>query len=62
VRNEDNPSRTEIERLIRDKDFGSLLKKVEELHGHLYNYLAYGVKAGCYGIKQMGLPTRAWKR
>jgi len=55
VRNEGNPFRTEIERLIRDEDFGSLLRKAGELHGHWCNYLAYGVKAGCYGIKQMGV-------
>ncbi len=55
MRNEGNPLRTEIERLIKDEDLDSLLRKAGELHGHLCNYLAYGVKAGCYGIKQMGV-------
>jgi formylmethanofuran dehydrogenase subunit E len=53
--NEGNPFRTEIERLIKDEDLDSLLRKAGELHGHWCNYLAYGVKAGCYGIKQMGI-------
>jgi formylmethanofuran dehydrogenase subunit E len=55
VANEGNPFRTEIEQLIRGEDLRGLLKKAGELHGHWCNYLAYGVKAGCYGIKEMGV-------
>jgi formylmethanofuran dehydrogenase subunit E len=50
-----NPFRTEIEQLVKDEDLRGLLKKAGELHGHWCNYLAYGVKAGCYGIKEMGV-------
>ena len=53
--NEGNPFRAEIEQLVRDQDFRGLLKKAGELHGHWCDYLAYGVKAGCYGIKEMGV-------
>ncbi len=41
-----NPFRKEIEELIEAEDVQELLRKSGELHGHLCNYLAYGVKAG----------------
>jgi len=50
-----NPFRSEIESLIRQDDLNGLLRKAGELHGHWCNYLAYGVKAGYYGVKEMGI-------
>jgi len=52
-----NPFRSEIESLIRADDLNGLLKKAGELHGHWCNYLTYGVKAGYYAIKEMGVPN-----
>ena len=56
-----NPFRSEIEDLIRAGDLNGLLRKAGELHGHLCNYLTFGVKAGYYGVKEMGLPTPGWR-
>ena len=50
-----NPFRSEIEDLIQTGDLNGLLRKAGELHGHLCNYLTFGVKAGYYGIKEMGV-------
>jgi len=50
-----NPFRSEIENMIRAGDLNGLLRKAGELHGHLCNYLTFGVKAGYYGIKEMGV-------
>ena len=50
-----NPFRVEIESLIREGDLNGLLKKAGELHGHWCNCLTYGVKAGYYAIKEMGI-------
>jgi len=50
-----NLFRAEIESLIRQGDLKGLLRKAGELHGHWCNYLAYGVKAGYYGITEMGV-------
>jgi formylmethanofuran dehydrogenase subunit E len=50
-----NPFRSEIESLIRGGDLSGLLRKAGELHGHWCNYLTYGVKAGYYAIKEMGV-------
>jgi formylmethanofuran dehydrogenase subunit E len=46
--------REEIEQLIQKGDLESLLNKAAELHGHFCSYLAYGVKAGYIGIKEIG--------
>ncbi len=50
-----NPFRNEIEGLIKTGDLRGLLQKAGELHGHWCNYLAYGVMAGYYGIKEVGV-------
>ena len=50
-----NPFRREIESLIRIGDLKGLLQKAGELYGHWCNYLAYGVIAGYYGIKETGV-------
>ncbi len=50
-----NPYRNEIERLIVSDDLRGLLQKAGELHGHFCNYLAYGVMAGYYGLKKLGI-------
>jgi formylmethanofuran dehydrogenase subunit E len=50
-----NPFRGEIESLIKGGDLNGLLRKAGELHGHWCNYLTYGVKAGYYAIKEMGI-------
>jgi len=47
-------TREEIEQLIQKGDLESLLNKAAELHGHFCSYLAYGVKAGYIGIKEIG--------
>jgi len=47
--------RLEIEELIESEDLVGLLKKAGELHGHHCNYLAYGVVAGLYGIRKLGV-------
>jgi formylmethanofuran dehydrogenase subunit E len=50
-----NKFRMEIEEMIDRNDLPGLLKKAGELHGHHCNYLAYGVIAGLYGIKKLGI-------
>jgi formylmethanofuran dehydrogenase subunit E len=50
-----NPFRSEIESLIKEGGLNGLLRKAGELHGHWCNYLTYGVKAGYYAIKEMGV-------
>jgi formylmethanofuran dehydrogenase subunit E len=50
-----NQFRLEIEEMIEGNDLLELLKKAGELHGHLCNYLAYGVIAGLYAIKKLGV-------
>lgn len=50
-----NRFRLEIENLIESNDLLGLLEKTGELHGHHCSYSAYGVVAGLYGIKKMGI-------
>lgn len=50
-----NKFRSEVEELIESGDLLGLLTKAGELHGHHCNYLAYGVIAGLYGIKKLGI-------
>jgi formylmethanofuran dehydrogenase subunit E len=50
-----NRSRKEIEDYIKREDLKNLLMKSAELHGHLCNYLAYGVIAGLEGLKRLGI-------
>jgi formylmethanofuran dehydrogenase subunit E len=50
-----NKFRLEVEELIESEDLVGLLKKAGELHGHHCSYLAYGVIAGLYGIKKLGV-------
>lgn len=53
--NAKNKFRMEIEEMIDREDRSGLLKKAGELHGHYCNYLAYGVIAGLYGMKRLGI-------
>lgn len=48
-----NPFREEIERLIEIGDLRGLLDKAGELHGHLCNYLTYGVMAGYIAVREL---------
>jgi formylmethanofuran dehydrogenase subunit E len=50
-----NKSRLQLEELIEAGDLPGLLKKAGELHGHHCNYLAYGVVAGLYGVRKLGV-------
>jgi len=50
-----NPFRCEIEEMIEARDLHGLLRRAGELHGHHCNYLAYGVMAGVYGIRRLGV-------
>ena len=50
-----NKFRIEVEELIESEDLVGLLKKAGELHGHHCSYLAYGVIAGLYGLKKLGV-------
>lgn len=50
-----NRFRQEIENMIEKQDLKNLLMKSAELHGHLCNYLAYGVIAGLEGLKRLGI-------
>ena len=53
--NAKNKFRLEIEGMIESDSLSGLLKKAGELHGHHCNYLAYGIIAGLYGIKKLGI-------
>jgi len=48
-----NPLRNEIQRLIEDGNLAGLLNKAGELHGHLCNYLTYGVIAGYIAVHEL---------
>lgn len=50
-----NPIRSDIGAMIENGDLKGLLKKSGEIHGHLCNYLAYGVKAGYNAVKELGV-------
>jgi formylmethanofuran dehydrogenase subunit E len=50
-----NKFRLEVEDMIESNNLSGLLKRAGELHGHHCNYLAYGVIAGLYGIKKLGI-------
>ncbi len=50
-----NTFRLQVEEMIEKQDALGLLKKAGEMHGHLCNYLAYGVMAGLYGIRKLGV-------
>jgi formylmethanofuran dehydrogenase subunit E len=50
-----NQVRLEIEKMIEAGSLEGLLKKAGELHGHFCNFLAYGVIAGLYAIKKLGV-------
>jgi formylmethanofuran dehydrogenase subunit E len=45
--------RDDINTLIAKKDLKALLKKSAEFHGHICSFSAYGVKAGCYAIREL---------
>ncbi len=50
-----NQFRIEVEEMIDRNDLPGLLKKAGELHGHFCNYLTYGVIAGLYAVKKLGV-------
>lgn len=52
-----NSIRREVERLIEAGDLRGLLEKAGELHGHLCNYLAYGVMAGYIAVRELGVKS-----
>ncbi len=49
----ENPLREEIERLIETGNLRGLLEKAGELHGHLCNYLTYGVIASYIAVREL---------
>jgi formylmethanofuran dehydrogenase subunit E len=49
--------RGDIERLVEDGDLQRLLYKAGELHGHLCNYLTYGVISGYIGVHELGVKS-----
>lgn len=50
-----NQFREQIETMIEKDDLLGLLKKSGELHGHFCNYLSYGIIAGLYSLKKLGI-------
>jgi formylmethanofuran dehydrogenase subunit E len=52
-----NPFRKEVERLVEAGDLRGLLDKAGELHGHLCNYLTYGVMAGYLAMSKLGVKS-----
>ncbi|MFQ6117981.1 MAG: FmdE family protein [Candidatus Bipolaricaulia bacterium] len=54
---EGGPLRGRIERLIDAGDLRGLLREAGALHGHLCNYLAYGVVAGYIAVRELGVKT-----
>jgi len=48
-----NPLRNDIQRLIEVGNLTGLLNKAGELHGHLCNYLTYGVIAGYIAVHEL---------
>lgn len=53
--NKKNDVRIEVENMIEKTDLEGLLKKSGELHGHFCNFLAYGIIAGLYAVKKLGV-------
>jgi len=51
------PLRGEIEKLIEVGDLRGLLDKAGELHGHLCNYLTYGVMAGYIAMRELDVKS-----
>jgi formylmethanofuran dehydrogenase subunit E len=51
-----NP-RVELNRLILEEDWQSLLLKTGELHGHFCPFVALGVRAGAYALSELGLTS-----
>jgi formylmethanofuran dehydrogenase subunit E len=49
--------REDVERLIEAGDLRCLLDKAGELHGHLCNYLTYGVIAGYIAMRELGVKS-----
>ncbi len=52
-----NPLRNEVQRLIEVGNLAGLLNKAGELHGHLCNYLTYGVIAGYIAVHELGVKS-----
>ncbi|NLE73421.1 MAG: hypothetical protein GX604_02150, partial [Actinobacteria bacterium] len=52
---EGNSLRQDIEHMIQAMDLRGLLNKAGELHGHLCNYLAYGVMGATSAVRDLGV-------
>ena len=52
-----SPLRREIERLVEAGNLRGLLDKAGEMHGHLCNYLSYGVIAGYVAVRELGVKS-----
>ena len=50
-----NPLRKEIENMIQTLDQQALLYQAGALHGHICNYLGYGVMGGAAAIRELGV-------
>jgi len=57
-----NPLRKEIERLVEAGNLRGLLDKAGELHGHLCNYLSYGVIAGYVAVRELGVKSTGMEK
>jgi formylmethanofuran dehydrogenase subunit E len=58
----ENPLRKEIERLVEAGNLRGLLDKAGELHGHLCNYLSYGVIAGYVAVRELGVKSTGMEK
>jgi len=58
----ENPIRKEIEALVEAGNLRGLLDKAGELHGHLCNYLSYGVIAGYVAVRELGVKSTGMEK
>jgi formylmethanofuran dehydrogenase subunit E len=49
--------RRNIEKLIEEENLSELLNKAGMLHGHLCSYLAYGVMAGYFAVRELNIKS-----
>jgi formylmethanofuran dehydrogenase subunit E len=52
---EESLPRSDIEALIKEENLSELLNKAGMFHGHLCSYLAYGVVAGCFAVRELNI-------
>ncbi len=57
-----SPLRKEIEMLVEAGNLRGLLDKAGELHGHLCNYLSYGVIAGHVAVRELGVKSTGMEK